>query len=706
MVSPLIASLVWAVLLLPVLVLELSTLRNVRASRSAAGSVPKPVGRHAELEIGGIVATQVALVLLNFGLSLVWLLFAPDGLRYPAFDVIIHALVWLDFAWFVAATGGLMWILSRYLEFAPRFLLRHLRSADKIRSAKRGALISALLVGVVGVLTPVVIVYVYHLGAPIPSIPSPPRDIWEAARRGSARQMRSFLREDPAAITARDSEERTLLHEAALEDNSAAAAVLLEKGADPNARDRGGVTPLHEAVLIRSPTSAGRARNEEAIRLLLGAGADVNIADSFGRTPLSFAVQDGDEFEAVVELLLQAGADQNVTPGAFRMMPLHWAALRGSEGCARTLLAYRADVNAMDWDLNTPLDLAVERGNGIVAELLRQHGGRESPFGDAARAKWSELLERGWTPAEAEGASELSGPAFEGDVEVVRALLSRGAPVDGVDERDRTALHIAAMAMGGHKEEVTAALLEAGADPNAKDGDGCTVLHYAAACDGPQVLHLLLAAGADPNAWADCRWLAGEPWSRGGVGWSTVSSGSSDALSRATPLHLAVIACPDGVEELLRAGADINAQARNGWTCMHFAAILGEEGLVEFLAELGAAVHARDLLGRTPLHWAARAESTEVAELLLKRGADVDATDPEGRTPLHVVVTETGGVGRRDFDILVRFVECLLEHGADVNAKDAWGYTPLREALRSGYPTVPQLLRDHGGREEPAEPWW
>jgi ankyrin repeat protein len=56
--------------------------------------------------------------------------------------------------------------------------------------------------------------------------------------------------------------------------------MLLNAGADPNAADNDGVTPLMEAVVVRSP---------ELVKLLLRRGADVTMADEQGRTALDYA---------------------------------------------------------------------------------------------------------------------------------------------------------------------------------------------------------------------------------------------------------------------------------------------------------------------------------------------------------------------------------------------------------------------------------
>ena len=75
---------------------------------------------------------------------------------------------------------------------------------------------------------------------------------------------------------------------------------LLASGASPNARDKGGETPLHEAAW---------SGNLEVIQVLLAAGASPNARGNDGKTPLHWAAL-FEELEAVQELL-EAGADPN-----------------------------------------------------------------------------------------------------------------------------------------------------------------------------------------------------------------------------------------------------------------------------------------------------------------------------------------------------------------------------------------------------------
>lgn len=118
--------------------------------------------------------------------------------------------------------------------------------------------------------------------------------------------------------------------------------------------------------------------------LLLSLGADVNARDTYGATPLLLACIDGRP--DIVRLFIKHGADVNAKskPGD---TPLHWACLHGHTSTARLLLDHGADVNAKDKEGNTPLDVAscTYRNREEIFDLFREYDAESRLFDNKRR---------------------------------------------------------------------------------------------------------------------------------------------------------------------------------------------------------------------------------------------------------------------------------------------------------------------------------
>ena len=106
------------------------------------------------------------------------------------------------------------------------------------------------------------------------------RAIHDAARLGDGAQISVLLQAIPGERDQRTAQGSTPLHLAAANPDPTALKLLLEAGADPNARDHDGATPLHIAAY---------AQNARHARLLLEAGADPYAKTNAGRDPTSMA---------------------------------------------------------------------------------------------------------------------------------------------------------------------------------------------------------------------------------------------------------------------------------------------------------------------------------------------------------------------------------------------------------------------------------
>ena len=244
-----------------------------------------------------------------------------------------------------------------------------------------------------------------------------------------------------------------------------------------------------------------------------------------------------------------------------------------------------------------------------------------------------------------DGMSPLMYAALFGSAADVAAMVERGANVNARNDEGVTALMLAAL--DGAKVR---ALLAHGADPNVRSEDGRTALHVAAERGALDVVRQLLAAGA------------------------SVSFNGSDS-----PLALAAATGNvDLVHALVEAGAPVTRQA--GVAAMANAAIADCLLCVEVLA-----AEAEPVALGVGLDAAANAGSAALLKLLLDKGAPIEARDMfGGATALTMAV-----ISERE---ALQKVQLLLDRGADVNAKTDLGDTALDYARRRNDRSLIDLL--------------
>jgi ankyrin repeat protein len=260
-----------------------------------------------------------------------------------------------------------------------------------------------------------------------------------AVRADNRRAVSKMLAENPGLVHARDAAGSTPLHHAAGFGSAAVMELLMAKGADANAGNKRKSTPLFWAIY-----------DEAKVRLLLQHGANINARTTDGRT-LIYQAASIDSGTSTLRLLLDKGVDPNVKT-LTGMTPLMAASARANLDAMRLLIARKADVNSRNAAGATALIAAAPTGNVEAVRMLLEKGAdpnlrnkrNDSALGDAATA---------------------------GVAETVKLLLDRGAEVNVRDIRGYSPLLYAA-GSDTMPAATVKMLLAKGADPNVKgDGE-------------------------------------------------------------------------------------------------------------------------------------------------------------------------------------------------------------------------------------------
>jgi ankyrin repeat protein len=507
----------------------------------------------------------------------------------------------------------------------------------------------------------------------------------------------------------------------AIEQNSPTAVrTALQAGADANAK-KGASTALQLALrthgsepilcaLLEAGADVRPMKNRlvwaictgrlSVVRALIRGGADLHAEAPLGK-PLIVAVERG--FPEAALALIDAGVDVN--SGSLLETPLLAAIKRGSSEIACALIRAGALVNRKDLAGSLPLTEATLRGDTRVVQALIDAGADVQ-----AEANVREEAETLENTLRQSVASSIEGPT---DPRV--SVRGMNAPFV---VRKTTPLIVAAKQ--GHAG-IVGALLEAGANVQARDGTGLSALDWATRCNHVKIVQLLRRSGAKADQTLDEQLLA------------AAERGDAESVSRLiaegapletrdrrtiyanyTPLLLSVAAGhAEVVRVLLKAGADLDAtdnpsgEAQQGLRTAYLhggldsveklgyllgrpallvAAAAGHHDVVRMLIEAGAAVNATEEIGFTALMLAARGGQHEMVQSLVAAHADVDVRALD-RTTACMMAAERGHAN---------VIRELVRAGTKFNLRDNQGETALWKAVDAGHLQVVTELLNAG----------
>jgi hypothetical protein len=390
----------------------------------------------------------------------------------------------------------------------------------------------------------------------------------------------------PQALSARDGLGNTALHYIAQWQFDNWIPLLIQEGANTEAANATGETPLFSAVKHNGPST---------IRTLIRSGARLDNRDTLGNSPLHAAVR----WNAIqsAETLIALGHDVNCHTLNGKT-PLHDAIRMGTIEIESLLLNNKAELEARDAEGNTPFMEAVLPGYSRAMERLvsrganpnvRNYRGNTSLHLAAAMGREDiAVLLLNWGASIHARNSQGRTPfqhALTSSPQMVRTLMA-GENISRPDDYGASPLHIAIQE--GVSLEMVRTILNLGGGTSALDFDGRSPLRVA----------------VDTGQWDIAKFLS--------------DSGADVFLRARDGKSPGEIALTEGRNAILAifSGRAINTRDASGNTILHYAAQIGNTEVIKMLMELGANKEIRNIATESPADIAHRWRHFQ-AELLL-----------------------------------------------------------------------------------------
>ena len=487
----------------------------------------------------------------------------------------------------------------------------------------------------------------------------------------------------------------TPLHNAAAAGDIGALTNAFAATTNLEARNELGFTPFQVAM---------KGGHLLAATMLLDAGADVNARDAKGNTALQLIMLEPPNWIAEqppIAWYVRVHRDEQLK----YLFPYLVGNDEGQRGAvfqaAVFLLANKAatvstnDAGQSVFDLATK-DSVMFYSDEDRANLLKLLG---SHAGDS---------ETGVNNRDADGNTALHRALMDSQTygDKIAALIAAGADVNATNFAGQTPLHLAVEKIwswpyNGGPDSGVMALLKAGANVNARDNEGNTPLHILATTDTSfrkEATQALLEAGANPNARDKQERTPAHLFLSGNWPWSEAS---------------------ECIEMLAKSGADLSAKDQDGKTPLHYLAMLGGNSqsplfFMHNISDIFIAAkvdfQARDNDGNTPLHIAAKTGTKDVYDWLIQHGASLDATNFAGQTPRQLALNSTNQFSpfrfNSDLDIYqairegkLTSVKAILKSSPTLlNKTNEFGQTPLRVASISNRTNIVEFLAQQGAQ--------
>ncbi|KAI0394843.1 ankyrin repeat-containing domain protein [Xylariaceae sp. FL0594] len=498
-----------------------------------------------------------------------------------------------------------------------------------------------------------------------------------ATMKGHSVVIRRILKHPQANAKAKERGSR-LLASACLSGSADSVAALLEAGVDPNVdqhpHDSGFTqglprmsplrnSPLRSLCALTQTSQIYEDRVQTIFSLLMAAGVNVHERDQDGANALHWATNS----PVLTRLLIEAGVDVNVT-SSDGATPLHKT--KDREVTDLLVRLGGVDINKRDKAGRTPLLSCLSRAD--------PYSGGHNSF---EQGQYGRLLD--FRP-------DCSVVDNQGN-NVIHYFLRRESSMDmtetlgrllalGADPNCRNSAGELPLHGLPHRlvpvEKIFDLLLDAGADLDARDRQGSTIL-FRAVDYCRQGSWSLLKLLIEKGALATVRDFQGRTLLH-------------EAIKRWPPFHSSQRT--EGLDLLLECGLDPTVADNHGNNLLHELAIGSrnhDEHLWKKLLALGLDLNQRNCEGRTPLHLLCSTRSPldcvdfVISEMRQAGTTSFDVADNAGITPLHLASTVSS-----------LHVRKLLDAGADATRATYEGRTPLHLAAQSRAGNTVGILLD------------
>lgn len=246
---------------------------------------------------------------------------------------------------------------------------------------------------------------------------------------------------------------------------------------------------------------------------------------------------------------------------------------------------------------------------------------------------------------EKSGFTPLHKAASNGQADICRLLIEKGADIHAIDNSQITPLLLAS---SNNQIEVAVLLINKGANIHQCDKQGGTNLHFAALGGHIEMIKLYIDKGIDVNV--------------------------PDNMGY-TPIIWAIFGrSTDAMDDLQNYGGDLNQTMLLGRTALHYAAASGDIKVVEYLLNKGLDVNSKSEYGNTPIFWALRAKKYDNAKTMIENGADLNISNYDGRTPISFAVSNNDTM----------MVDLMSKNGVNIKKRNSTGDTHLHAAAYEG----------------------